>query len=152
MERASIGTDFNETFKIHTDASAFQLGAVISQKGKPIDFYGRKLTDARQRYTVTQRELLKIVETLKEFRTILFGRKLRIYTDNKNLTCKKLNTDRVLRWRLILEEYGPDIEYIKGGKNIVSDTLSRITFNWNKETTQKSTDQQEIVSEINYIE
>ena len=24
---------FNETFKIHTDASAFQLGAVISQKG-----------------------------------------------------------------------------------------------------------------------
>ena len=25
--------DFNETFKIHTNASAFQLGAVISQKG-----------------------------------------------------------------------------------------------------------------------
>ena len=24
-------TDFNEIFKIHTDASAFQLGAVISQ-------------------------------------------------------------------------------------------------------------------------
>ena len=29
---------FNETFKIHTNASAFQLGAVISQKGKPITF------------------------------------------------------------------------------------------------------------------
>ena len=25
-------TDFNETFKIHTDASAFQLGVVISHK------------------------------------------------------------------------------------------------------------------------
>ena len=27
---------FNETFKIHTDASTFQLGGVISQKGRPI--------------------------------------------------------------------------------------------------------------------
>ena len=27
---------FNETFQIHTDASAFQLGVFISQKGKPI--------------------------------------------------------------------------------------------------------------------
>ena len=47
---------FNETFKIHTDASAFQLGAVISQKGKTITFYSRKLTDSRQRYTVPARE------------------------------------------------------------------------------------------------
>ena len=38
--------DFNETFKIHTNASAFQLGAVISQKVKPIAFYSIKLTGA----------------------------------------------------------------------------------------------------------
>ena len=38
--------DFNETFKTHTDASAIQLGAIIIQKDKPIDFYSRKLTDA----------------------------------------------------------------------------------------------------------
>ena len=30
--------DFNETFKIHTDSSALQLGAVIIQEGKPIAF------------------------------------------------------------------------------------------------------------------
>ena len=40
------------------------------------------------------------------------------------LTCKNFNTDRLLRWRLKLEEYGPDIEYINGGENIVADTLS----------------------------
>ena len=38
------------------------------------------------------------------------GQKLRIYTDDKNLTCKNFNTDRVLRWRLILKDYGPYIE------------------------------------------
>ena len=51
---------------------------------------------------------------MKEFRTVLLGQKLRIYIYHKNLTHKKINTDRVLRWRLILEEYVPDIEYIKG--------------------------------------
>ena len=39
---------FNEILKINTDVSAFQLGAVIIQKGKPIDFYNRKLTYSQQ--------------------------------------------------------------------------------------------------------
>ena len=69
-------------FKTHTDYSVFQLGAVISQKEKPITFYGRKLPDAQKRYTVTEREIISIVETLKQFRTILLGQKLRIYTDH----------------------------------------------------------------------
>ena len=42
-----IYTDFNEHFYIHTDASDFQLGAVIRQNGKLIDFYSRKLTEAQ---------------------------------------------------------------------------------------------------------
>ena len=44
--------DFNETFKINNDATTFQLGAVISHKGKSITFYSRKLTDDQQRYTL----------------------------------------------------------------------------------------------------
>ena len=38
----------------------------------------------------------------KKIRTILLGKKVRIYTDHKNLTCKNFKTDKVLRWRLIL--------------------------------------------------
>ncbi len=48
-----------------------------------------------------------------------------MYTDHKNLIYNDLQTDRVLRWRLLLEEYGVDIRYIKGVKNIVADVLSR---------------------------
>ena len=47
--------DFNETFKIHTNANAFQFEAVISQKGQPIDFYSRKMTDAQKLYTLIER-------------------------------------------------------------------------------------------------
>ena len=90
---------------MYTDASAFQLGAVISQKGKPIAFYSIRLTCTQQRYKVTEKEPLSIVETLKDFRTILLGQKLGIYTYHKNFRCDFFNTDRVLRWRLILEEW-----------------------------------------------
>jgi hypothetical protein len=36
--------NFEIPFEVHTDASAYKLGAVISQNGKPIAFYSRKLT------------------------------------------------------------------------------------------------------------
>ena len=50
-----IYPDFNEPFYIHTDASDFQLGSLISQNGKPIPFYSRKLAPAQSRYTVTEK-------------------------------------------------------------------------------------------------
>mgnify|MGYP005753024869 CR=1 FL=1 len=118
--------DYSKPFDIHTDASHLQLGAVISQDGQPIAFYSRKLQPAQTRYTTTERELLSIVETLKEFRNILLGQKIHVYTDHKNLTCKNFNTERVMRWRLILEEYGPELHYVKGEHNIVADALSRL--------------------------
>jgi RNase H-like domain found in reverse transcriptase len=57
--------DFSKKFVIHTDASHYQLGAAISQDGKPIAFYSRKLNPAQTWYTTTEQELLSIVETLK---------------------------------------------------------------------------------------
>jgi len=118
--------DFNKEFEIHTDASKLQLGVCISQAGKPIAFYSRKLNPAQTRYTTTERELLSIVETLKEFRNILLGQKILIHTDHENLTYKTFNSDRVMRWRLYIEEYSPDLRYIKGTHNVVADALSRL--------------------------
>ena len=120
--------DFNRPFDIHTDASDVQLSSVISQNGRPIAFYSRKLNPAQTRYTTTERELLAIVETLKEFRNILLGQQITIHTDHKNLCYKNFNTNRVMRWRLLLEEYGPTIKYIKGERNVVADALSRLNL------------------------
>jgi hypothetical protein len=68
--------DFNKPFHIHTDASHYQLGAVISQNIRPIAFYSRKLQPAQVRYITTERELLSIIATLKEFRNILLGQRI----------------------------------------------------------------------------
>ena len=38
-----------------------------------------------------------------------------------------------MRWRLILEEFGPELKYIKGENNVVADTLSRLEMSDNQE-------------------
>ena len=129
---------FNERFDIHTDAINYELGAAISHNGKTIAFYSRKLTGPQIRYTVTEKKLLSIVQTLKDFCTILLGQELKIYTSHKNLICKNFITYRVFQWRLILEEYSPDIEYIPGNKKIVAYALSRLPINRSQNTTHQS--------------
>ena len=85
------------------------------------------MNDAQTRYTTTERELLSIVETLKEFRTILLGDKIRIYTDHKNLTFNTLAySERVMMWRLLIEEFSPELIYINGENNQAADALSRL--------------------------
>ena len=122
--------DYSKEFEIYTDASSKQLGAVITQGNKPIAFFSRKLTETQQRYSVTEIELLAIVETLKEFKGMLWGQKLKVFTDHKNLIqdALRLTSDRVYRWRLLLEEYGPEIMHIKGIHNTVANAISRLDF------------------------
>ena len=84
------------------------------------------LNPAQVNYTTTEIELLSIVETLKELRNILLGQQINVYTDHKNLTYKSFNTERAMRWRLILEELSPELIYINGSENIVADALSRL--------------------------
>ena len=52
--------DYSEPFEIFTDASTRQLGAVITQKGRPLAFLSRKLSAAQEKYTVTELELVEV--------------------------------------------------------------------------------------------
>ena len=58
------------------------------------------------------------------------------------------DTDRALIWRLVLEQYGTDIEYIWGDKNIVTYALSVFPINVNQDATHESTNKNGVVSEI----
>ncbi len=81
---------------------------------------------------MTKIELLAIVETLKEFKEMLWGQSVEVFTDHKNLTrdALGLTSIRVYQWRFLLEEeYAPKIIYMKGIHNTVVDAISQLDYN-----------------------
>ena len=87
-------------------------------------FYSLKLTPVQINYVTTEKDLLSIVETLKTFRAIILVQRITIYTYHKNLRFENFTTEIVLRLCLRLEEFGPEIKYIKGPDNDATDALS----------------------------
>ena len=86
------------------------------------------MNSALRNYTTIEKELLSIVETFKEFCTVLLGTSIWAHTDHKNLThcLTELTTQRILRWRLLLEEFNPTFLYKSGPSNALADALSPI--------------------------
>ena len=78
--------DFNLPFILATDASDEALGMVLGQiqNGREvvIAYAGRKLNPAERNYSVTEREALAVVESVKQFQTYLYGRPFTVFTDH----------------------------------------------------------------------
>lgn len=118
-----------------TDASQFAIGAVLSQDNHPICFGSRTLNEHEIQYSTIEKELLAIVWATKYYRPYLFGQKFTIRTDHqplKWLSSLKEPNSKLQRWRIRLNEYDYDIEFIKGKDNTVADFLSRIDTNTNE--------------------
>ena len=65
-------------------------------------------------------------ECLKHFQGILFGYEINVLLYHKNLVYAATlsESQRVMRWQIILEEFGPNIQHIAGFDNNVADMLS----------------------------
>jgi hypothetical protein len=107
--------DFSKVFEIYTNASSKQLGALITQLNRSIAFFSWKLSTAQRKYSVTRIELIAIVATLKEFKGMLWGQSIKVYTDQANCTRDTLGMtlDLVHQWRVLLEEYSPRLSTLK---------------------------------------
>ena len=119
--------DYNQPFEIYTNASNYQLGAVIIQNKRPIAYWSRLLQPMLMKYTTTEKELLAIILCLKEYEKILYGAKeIKVFTDHKNLTFNTLSVKRGLRWRTYIDQFGVDLCYIEGKKNVLADCFLRL--------------------------
>jgi hypothetical protein len=61
---------------------------------------------------------------------MLWSQHIKVFTDHANLMrdALGLTSDQVYQWRLLLEEYRPEIVYIKGIHNTVADAVSRLEY------------------------
>ena len=129
-------------FILKTDASGFAIGAVLSNADDRVVAYAsRSLNKAEKNYCTIEKELLAIVWAVKHFRPYLFGKKFQILTDHKPLIYLFTMTNpssRLTKFRLILEEYDFEINYVRGRDNVCADALSRITIDELKELTNKT--------------
>lgn len=129
-----VHADVSLPFVVESDASDFALGAVLSQtiNGilKPIAFHSRQLLPAERNYTVHDKELLAIIDSLKVWRHYLQGAKnpFIILCDHKNLTyfmeLRQLSR-RQARWANFLSGFDFEIRHVPGAANCRADALSR---------------------------
>jgi GNAT superfamily N-acetyltransferase len=124
--------DSSLPFQVQADASETGLGAILQQKDengiRPVAYMSRKLNAAEQNYPPHERELLAVVDALREWRCYLMGRKFLVKTDHRPL--QYLQTQQTLsrrqaRWVLFLQNYDFDWEYVTGKSNGAADALSR---------------------------
>ena len=119
-------------FILDTDASAYGIGAVLSQvqdgQERVIAYGSRSLTKEERRYCVTRRELLAVVYFLKTLRHYLYGRKFTVRTDHgalRWLTNFKDPQGQVARWLEVLGTYDFEIQHRPGLRHGNADALSR---------------------------
>ncbi|KAL5512271.1 hypothetical protein ACEPAG_3556 [Sanghuangporus baumii] len=124
----------DDPFRVEADASDFATGGVLLQKQegkwKVIAYRSSTLLDAERNYEIYDKEMLAIVQALKEWRQYLQGanQPFEVWTDHANLTYfkapQKLNR-RQARWRLDLAEFDFTLVH-KPGKTLgKADLLSR---------------------------
>src|SRR5271163_502485 len=127
-----IPPDFTKPFIVVTDASDYAISGSLLQlkdgKEHPIRYWSQTLQPAERNYSVTDKEAMAVVHSLKQFRVYLLGSKTTIFTDHQAL--KQVLTDpqptgRRTRWIATLLEYDFDIRHRPGNKNLLADSLSR---------------------------
>ncbi|CAF0891498.1 unnamed protein product [Brachionus calyciflorus] len=124
--------NFDEQFRLETDASYESAGAVLSQKYKgswrPVAYWSKRFTKAQRNYSTSEKELLALVLAIEHFKQYLLGKKFIAVTDHKPLIwLKNLKnpSPKLTRWLCELRTYDFDVEYREGHKNGNADALSR---------------------------
>ena len=97
-----------------------------------ISYGSRSLKPAKVNYSTTEKEALRIVHLVGEYRLYLLGRKLYIETDHNPLTFLNKQQEpkgRLGRWAIALSEFDNEVGYKPGRINSKADALSHLPIN-----------------------
>ena len=120
--------DFTKEFVVEADASNQGIGAVLSQKGKPIAYFSRALSLRHQTLSVYDKKMMAILGAVKRWNAYLMGKSYKIQTDHNRLRFlldQKTTTPAQQKWVLKMMGYDYQVIYKKGSNNVVADSLSR---------------------------
>ena len=124
--------DYSKGFEVHPDACDYGIGAALMQQRRgfdmPISFVSRVLNKSERNYSISEKEYLAIVWSLKKFRPYIWGTKITIRTDHHALCwlmTKSELSGRLERWSLALQEFDLQIFYKRGSLHEDADALSR---------------------------
>ena len=125
--------DFGKDFVLHTDASDYGVGAVLSQlddsgNQKVIAYASKALSPREQKYSTTEKEALAVVFGTAHFRVYLLGRHFTLITYHNAL--RWLHTmeakGRLARWIMDLQEFHFSVVHRAGRVHNNADALSRL--------------------------
>ena len=128
-----INSKATEPIWVISDASATGVGAWYGQGPtwdtcRPAGFISRKFTPAQMNYCTWEQELLGVLEALLRWEDKLIGLPFTIVTDHQALTFfneAPTRSQRRMRWWEYLARFNFEMQYLKGEKNKVADSLSR---------------------------
>ena len=75
-----------EELTVQCDASDKGFGAALIQKGQPIAFASRALTDPETCYAQIEKEMLAVVFALNKFDQHIYGRPVTVQSDHRPLS------------------------------------------------------------------
>ncbi|KAG0439695.1 Retrovirus-related Pol polyprotein from transposon [Dictyocoela muelleri] len=105
--------DLNKSFILEVDASESGMGATLFQDKNINGFYSTSFKKHERNYTISEKEFLSIIKSLNHFRQIILGSKITIRTDHANNLFNKDLTTRKKRWKILLQEYDYELEYVE---------------------------------------
>ena len=124
--------DFEKKIILQTDSSDRGINAVLLQEFNctklPILFISKKLLFRERQYSTIEKECLAIVRAVSQLREYLEGKQFIIESDHFPLQwLNKIRgqSQRPLRWSLLLQEFTFKLQHIRGKDNKIADVLSR---------------------------
>ena len=131
-----IFPNMSEPFMLVTDKSRQAVGYILVQEGRnnrlhPVRYGEKSLDSAQKNYSVSEIEMLWIMEGIRHFHPFLANRKFKVVMDHASLKYiknLKMHTGRLLRWALFLMAYDFEVIFQNGESNLVADAISRRSY------------------------